>query len=535
MIKSKEVRIKANTRNIKRLRECKNKDLKIGDYLDIPISFLTSGSHQKVSCICDVCGKETQIMYQKYIKNISNAGYYSCSSKCSQDKVKKTSKENWGVEHYSKTNEYESRVKKTNLDKYDNEYYLSSKKGKQVIKQSVLTKYGVDNVFSNKKIIDKIKKTNIKKYGVDNPSKSNIVKDKIGKKSKENWIKQYKNHYKDKYDLDVISLDNSIYDIVCESCNKTFSINKFLLSNRLQLNMDICTLCNPLLSSKSSYESKVLNFLESIYDGQILTNTRGIIKPLELDFYIPDLKIAIEFNGLYWHNEMHKPKDYHFNKHKMCKDLGIELFQIWEDDWLYKNDIIKSVIKNKLGKNVENKIFGRKCKVEYVPSKIANRFLEDNHLKGSSKSKTNIGLYYNNDLVSLMSFGRNRVFMNKNSMDVYELHRFCNKINHSVIGGASKLLKFFKNNFDFKELISYYDKSFGFKSFYESIGFEFIKETSINYHYIKRGIRLHRYNFNKAKLVKLGYDPNMTENEITKSMGIYKIYGVGNYKYSISK
>ncbi len=265
-------------------------------------------------------------------------------------------------------------------------------------------------------------------------------------------------------------------------------------------------------------------------DGDIICNEK-LIKPYEVDIYLPELKLAFEFNGLYWHSDLYKSRDYHFNKHKMCFDLGVELFQIWEDDWLYKNEIIKSMIRNKIGLS-ENKIWARSCDVRVVDYKSSKVFLDKNHLQGNSKSKINIGLYNNNELVSLMCFGRTRKSLGSSSDQTnYELYRFCNKLNTSVVGGASKILKYFIKNYKFSKLISYYDKSFGFKSFYSLIGFEFSGETPINYHYVKSGIRLHRYNYRKSELVKMGYDKLLTENEITKSMGLIRIYGVGNYKF----
>jgi hypothetical protein len=148
-------------------------------------------------------------------------------------------------------------------------------------------------------------------------------------------------------------------------------------------------------------------------------------------------------------------------------------------------------------------------------------------LQGNSKSKINIGLYYNNELVSLMSFGSLRKSLGSKSIHGnYELHRFCNKLNTSVISGVSKLLKYFIKSYKFNMIISYYDKSFGFKSFYDSIGFKLISETPINYFYLKSSIRLHRYNYRKSNLIKMGYDISLTENEITKKKLDSNVYMV---------
>lgn len=534
MILDKEINIKVNARNVSKVRDFKNNpNIKIGNLITIPISFLTKGSHTKIRCKCEVCGKEKKIAYQKYNKNINNGGYYSCSSKCSQNKVKKTNQDKFGKDYYSQTTEYEKRTIETNLRKYNSEYYLSSEIGKENINKSLNKKYGVNNPFQLDSVKEKIKKTNLERYGFENPSHSKEIKDILRVKSTDYWNKSMKNYYKENHNLNILSHQGSEYLLQCRKCGKNFKIDKGLLANRLQLKMDICTKCNPRNNPHSNYEKQLVDFIKEIYNGEIILNTRNIIDPLELDIYLPKENIAIEFNGLYWHSDLFKPKNYHYNKHQKCKDNGIELLQIWEDDWLYKKEIVKSIIKNKLGLNKTNRIYARKCEVRNVNKDIANEFLKNNHLKGNCRSKIYIGLYDKEKLVSIMSFGRTRSFMNGNKKETnkYELHRFCNRTNYSIIGGASKILNKFKKDVEFDELISYYDKSFGYNSFYESVGFSFDSETPINYYYIKSGIRKHRYNYNKAKLVKLGYDKNKTEKEITQEMGINRIYGPGNYKY----
>ena len=539
MIKSQNVEIVVNKRNLKKLKKFKNNlHLKIGERIEIPISYLDEGSHLIVECVCDKCGKEKKIMYQKYIKNIKNGGYYSCSSKCSQEKVKKTSMLKYGEEYYMKTEKYLTDVKKTNMEKYGSEYFLSSIEGRCKVRDSIRNKLGVDNPFESDLVKNKIKNTNLERWGVDNVSKSDEIKSKIGEKNSENWKFKYQYFYKENHNLDIIKYEFGSYEIKCSECNKIFEINKFLLSNRIQLNTKICTICNSTdLNKKSGQEIKIFEYIKSIYNGRIETNVKTIISPYEIDIFLPDLKMGIEFNGLYWHSDKFKEKNYHYLKHKKSKNAGIDLFQIWEDDWVYKTDIVKSIISNKL-KLSKNKIFARNCEIKLTDSISANHFLRLNHLQGSSKSPINIGLYFNGDLVSLMSFSRLRLPLGSkklNTQSKYELNRFCNKTGLSVPGSASKIIKSFLKNYECDELISYFDKSLGTESFYEKIGFRFISETPINYYYIKNGLRLHRYNFNKKTLVKMGFNSSLTESQITNYMGLLKIYGPGNYKYSLTK
>ena len=203
MIITDKIEIKVSRKNLNKIREYLNSSkIKIDDIVFIPTKYLSNGSHYKIKCKCDICGKIKEIAYQKYIKNINNGNYYSCSSKCAIDKVKKTSLKKFGEEFYMKTKEYTDSVKKTNNDKYNSDYFLTSDIAKDKIKKTNLTKYGVENPFASKIIIDKIKKTNLTKYGVENPSKSDIVKDKISIKSKETWDLKYKELYQ-KHNLSV--------------------------------------------------------------------------------------------------------------------------------------------------------------------------------------------------------------------------------------------------------------------------------------------------------------------------------------------
>jgi hypothetical protein len=250
----------------------------------------------------------------------------------------------------------------------------------------------------------------------------------------------------------------------------------------------------------------------------------------ELDIYIPDLKLAFEFNGLYWHNELYKDKNYHLNKTELCEKNGIQLIHIYEDDWIYKQDIVKSMILNKLGKT-SNKIYARKCEIrEITDNKLVREFLDENHIQGFIGSKVKIGLFHENELVSLMMFGKRRVAMGKKTSEEgeFELLRFCSKLNTNVVGGGNKLFKHFVKNYDPKMITTYTDRSWSNGNLYNQLGFKYEGKTDPNYYYIIDGIRHHRFNFRKDILVKEGYDPSLTEHQIMLNRKIYRIYDSGS-------
>ena len=324
-------------------------------------------------------------------------------------------------------------------------------------------------------------------------------------------------------DYNIIQKIGNKYLIYCSICKKNFEIDTQNFRNRIKYNTILCTNCNIIGSyTNSGFELELKQFINLYNNG--LYGDRNIIKPYELDIYLPDLKLAIEFNGVYWHNELYKDKNYHLNKTELCSKQGIQLIHIYEDDWLYKQEIVKSMILNKLGKTV-NKIFALKCEIkEMTDNKLIRQFLETNHIQGFVGSKIKIGLFYDNELVSLMIF-------NKKSISEYELLRFCNKLNTNVVGGASKLFNYFINNYNPTEITTSDDRGFSQVNLYETLGFKFVGKTKPNYYYVIDGIRQNRFNYRKNILIKQGFDLNKTEHEIMLERKIYRIYDSGNFKY----
>ena len=279
---------------------------------------------------------------------------------------------------------------------------------------------------------------------------------------------------------------------------------------------------------------EVYEYIKSIYNGEVIN--RYVLDNIEVDIYLPDLKIGFEFNGLYWHSNEYKERLYHINKTNHFKSNEIDLIHIWEDDWDFKKDIIKSIIKGKIGE-IENKIYARKCEVKEInDNSLIRNFLEKNHLQGFVGSKIKLGLFYKSELVCLMTFGNLRKSLGqKSKIGHYELLRLCNKLDTVVVGGASKLLKYFKRNYEYESIISYADHSRSFGDVYYKLGFEFSSKSQPNYYYIVDGIRRHRFNYRKDKLVKLGHDKKLTESQIMNNLGISKIWDCGMLKFETKR
>jgi hypothetical protein len=200
---------------------------------------------------------------------------------------------------------------------------------------------------------------------------------------------------------------------------------------------------------------------------------------------------------------------------------------IWEDDWVFKKAIIRSQIKNWLSLN-ENKIFARKCQVKDISnSKIVTKFLNDNHIQGAVRSSLNLGLYLGDELVSVMVFDHfeGRKKMEKGGCN---LSRFCNKLNTSVIGGASKLLKYFIKNYEVSRIISYADKDWSIGDLYKILNFQEINSSKPDYKYILDNKRIHKSRFRKSRL-----DTNLSESQEMKKLHIKKIWDCGKIKFEL--
>jgi len=468
-----------------------------------------------------------------------NDEFYTNKEKAKHTKKYKYNDENFNNRKKSKNTKLKryndenfnnrEKAKQTWLEKYNVENPQQLKEIREKTQETLLKKYNVKYTFYSKEIQDKIKTTNIERYDNEIPQKNNKIKNKI----KKGVYKYYNKFITDKYDdFDISDIDNNrILTIKCKNKNHYYRTNKNTFKLRLRNNSEPCTICNPPYSY-SGEENELYNFIKENYQEKIIRNTKKLIKPYELDIYLPNLNLAFEFNGLYWHSEIYKDNNYHKMKSDMCVESGIQLIQIYEDDWKNRNDIIKSIILNKIG-NIKNKIYARKCEIKEIKdNNIVKNFLNKNHLQGYSVSSVKIGLYYNGELVSLMTFSKNRIFMkNKNNNGEYEMIRFCNKLNYVVVGGASRLFKYFINNYDIKNVISYANRDISKGNLYIKLGFSEIKKTDPNYYYIIKNKRVHRFNFRKNKLVEQGYNKELSEHDIMIGRGIYRIYNSGSLKF----
>jgi len=319
-------------------------------------------------------------------------------------------------------------------------------------------------------------------------------------------------------------INDHFLHLKCNACGYEF-YRTGQVFDPCRIRTDMCDQCYPKEIAFSNQEIEILEFLRSCLPGkEIRHGDRRLIAPLELDIYIPEMNLAVEYCGLYWHSEKQgKGKEYHLYKTQKCAELGVRLITIFEDELIHNKDIVFSRLANLVGK-IEHRVGARKCDLVKLSSADANGFLNATHLQGSGRSNSRYGLAYNGDLVSVMTFSRENV---SRKITDWELNRFSSKPWINIIGGASKLLKAFIQEHEPLDIISYADRRWSNGNVYGQIGFSFEGNTPPNYWYIAGQKRLHRFALRKSE----ADDQSISEWENRKRQGWDRIWDCGSIRY----
>ena len=398
--------------------------------------------------------------------------------------------------------------------------------------------------FANER--EKRLKTMISKYGCEYFSQTDAGRKLASmnmKKMKSDYDKKYVDEvlipkYKEICENDGLELIEfrSRFDctVKCKKCGNTF-VTKTLGYLTDSTTTNRCKICHPYepILGPTKIEDEFELFLKRL-GVKYLKNTRTIIYPKEIDFYLPDYKIGFEMDGLYWHCETQKDDDYHLNKTIDCEKKEVKLIHIFEDEWCDKQMICESRVKNMLNM-CDNSVGARKCEIRKVETGDERDFLNKNHIQGYTPSKIAYGLFYEGRMVSIMTFSGLRKNLGSKQCDgEYELLRFCNEIGLSIPGAASKLLKHFINEVSPTRIISYADKRWSNGNVYEKLGFCHIRDSKPNYFYLVSGKRLNRFGFRKSELIKkYGCPEEMTEHEFCLSQRWYRLYDCGTKVYEM--
>jgi len=258
-------------------------------------------------------------------------------------------------------------------------------------------------------------------------------------------------------------------------------------------------------------------------------NSKQVIPGLDLDIYVPEKKVAIEYNGLYWHTEDRgRTKEFHYNKWVQCQKNGIQLIQIWEDDWKKSPEKILAMLDTKLGVSKAKKIFGRKTRVTTVGYEEARVFLNTNHIQGEVRGSYYLGLKEKSTglLVALM------VLRKEDNGNTFNIVRYATNAN--VIGGFTKLLAYSSKIYSPERYITFSDHCISDGGLYRNNGFTVDKELAPDYMYVSKGERKHKFGY---RLKRFKNDPDLlwkeglTEKQLAKLNNLPRIWDAGKTRW----
>lgn len=404
--------------------------------------------------------------------------------------------------------------------------------GVKNVGQTLQAKQSRAQIYNNRDLVEQItkqvKQTKLKRYNDANYNNADQIKQTFRQKRQQGfWINRYPH--------------KAIADL--EDCDRLRQLYQTLTPAEIadQLNVHIQTVYRYLNEHglrepfKSADELELVRFIKQLGIENIVTNTRRVLPSRkELDIVLPDHGVAIEYNGVYWHHEdvEHITRDYHYRKFKEAESLGIQLITVFSNFWHSKKPIVKEMLRNKLNMHSGHTVYARKCRVAVIDNGRARQFLNQYHIQGHTPAPVHVALFDRDQIVAVMSFGPTRAGIGKRSSDI-ELIRFASA--GRVVGGASKLLKFYRSQNPTATIISYSDNEWSTGHLYEKLGFDLHSEIKYSYWYLKpRENRLyHRYTFSKQKLVAQGHDPSMSESQITRSLGLLKVWDCGKRKWKL--
>ena len=494
-----------------------------------------------------------------------------------KDKIKATNLEKYGTEYPTKNKNVKNKTIETNLERYGVNNPRQSKEVSEKILQTNLERYGGNSPFNSKEVRDKAKVTNVRLYGVDNPSQneeiklkkelssyerygtktplqSEEIKEQIKKTNLENYGVEYPSQSEEiKKKIRISNLEkygvehymsSTITEQSYENLNDSdwlieqhHTLKKSLTQIAKELDVSDCTVGNYLKKSKvkvnhyggSTQEKEIVEFIKNNITTEIITNSKKIIPPREIDIFLPEFNLAIEFNGLYWHSELNgKLSQYHLSKTLECEKRGIRLIHIMSDEWKDQKQKCKDTILHFLGKS-EKGVYARNTIIKEISWNEAKTFLELYHLLDAGTSGNyRIGAYDRNDeLIGVMVFGNKNSEWSENQI---ELKRFVtNKKNNAGLG--SKMFKYAIKQQNYKSVFAFVDRRWFTGLVKSHIGFEVVGYSVPTIWWSDGKKRFNRRFLSKKKMVRdFGFSIDMSKKNMLHKLGYYRIWDCGKIK-----
>lgn len=441
-----------------------------------------------------------------------------------------TNLERYGVEAPLQSAEIREKTKRTNLQRYGVENPLQTEEARELLIQGSLEKYGTMYPSQSEEIKEQIRQTNLERYGVDNPSKSDEIKEKIKQVNLERYGVEFP-----------IQLDE-FKDKVRQTNKEKFGVEIPLRSAEArekakQTNFErygvpwTCMRPEARIGSNNSEPNR--RFTKLLENYNVSYERESHIGVYSYDFKVGN--IFVEINPSWTHNTLWSPfgdhsprvdKDYHKKKSLLAEGEGFHCIHIF--DWDDEDKIIRLLLSRE-------RVYARKCELHEVSEIECNRFLIESHLQGTCKGQSvRLGLYYEGELISLMTFGKPRY--NKNYE--YELLRY--SASKLVVGGSERLFRYFIQEYHPLSIISYCDRSKFKGEVYSRLGFILKAQGAPSKHwYSPKDMKHFTDNLVRQRgvdqLLGTSYGKGTSNEELLIEHGFVPIFDCGQDTYVYTK
>ncbi len=487
--------------------------------------FQTSTKKHKITCKCDYCGIIFERNKSEITKSRKNSAKDNCTNNnCINEKKKEVSLAKCGATHPMKTEKgrenfrlgceksmgvghpmqleaTKEKVKQTHRDRRGKSHHMKTEAGKQKYINTCETKYNVHNTLCLDWVQEKRIQTLEENYNVDNSFKSPIVKEKV--------------------------------KITCEKIYGVYPASKAESVKVLSRNECLRKYGKFPVNNYGETQKALQDWLNSL--GFNFKTNNELVQGREIDLYEPAKKLAIEYCGLHWHNELSpepRDKNYHYYKYQSCLSQGVQLLTIFSDEWKTRNEQCRGHIKSLLGISQE-KVFARNCTISEITSEIGKDFFDKYHIQGkNSLGVVFFGLFYHDELYGVMSLGRHN-----RQVKTIVLDRLCFKSDVQVLGGASKLFSrcvdWAKKN-NHKKIISFSDNRWSLGKVYEAMNFKLDLDSKPDYSYVKVQSPSERLSKQSQKKKAVDCPEGMTELEWATQRGLARIWDCGKKRWLFS-
>lgn len=453
---------------------------------------------------------------------------YAGSSKQQQEKAEATNLKKFGVKNVFASDAIKAAIHDKTLALHGVDHISKSPQHQARMKQGMQHSWGVANPAQHPMIKDKIRTTNKKRYGGNAPACCPQVQQKMrsmmeqrlgGHISQLHISPQHRIH--SKVDFAQRFGGRRATDIATETGYDPSMIYRF--ADRWDVALD---------HSAGSYREAENNFaarleqegLQFERNGRVLIpdGERDRRRYKEIDIYFPQHKLGIEYCGVFWHSDAAgRDKYYHLNKLALARAHGIDLLQIFEDEWAKRPEAVVAAIVHRL-KQTKQRIFARKGQITVVAHHDAAAFYDRHHVFGAVRATVHLGLTFDGHLHACMSFTRR-------SERRWELVRYAT--HNSVVGGASRLLIAFERRYDWDTIVSFVDLRWSKGDLYWTLGFEWDATLDPDYSYVIGDQRFHKFNFRKTGKRFAKYaETTMTERQMAEAERLPRIYDAGKLR-----